>query len=305
MKATRRNRKLVAAILCTALVFAFSVGSLAAMVYDNTAGATPTVTLSDTTGAVVFSSNRPDTNLFDNFLGVMPGDVLTQEIIVETPSTLGNRNNSDYNIYLSARLGHTAEPGDDDHGHTDTHNQGFYDLMEIEVKNSTETLDIINITPGTDGVHLGRFSKSGTTVTLTVTLKVPSSMGNDFQNAIAYIDWIFYAQGIDEPIRPTDPIGPSDPDDGDDEEEEGTEPTTQPEEEITTGTPLGPTEPPSEPSTTEPEFPGEEDIIIEDVLIDMPDTGYQSKLPFWATLAVISGGAMAYLLLGLKPQKKN
>ena len=42
-----------------------------------------------------------------------------------------------------------------------------------------------------------------------------------------------------------------------------------------------------------------------ETLDDMPKTGFQSRLIIWAALAVISGGLLVFLLLGLKPRKSN
>lgn len=317
MRVKRNNRKLFAAILCTALVFALSAGSLAAEVAA-TATDTPTVTLSDRGNVARFTFNRDDTNLFDNFQGVMPGDSLSQTIAVETPALLDGRNSSDYNIYLTARPGHTAEDGESAYAHAaGEHNQGFYALLGIEVKDDEtgEVLDLVNVGQDTRGVHLGLFSQNGTTRTLTITLTLPASMDNTYRDAVAYIDWVFYAEGIDEEPTPTT-VPPT--------TTEGTTtpvppvtttsvPTTVPEEEITTQTPLTPTEPGTQPPTQPSTQPPEEEIDLEDALgdlegeklDDMPKTGFQSRMFIWATLAVVSGGLLVFLLLGLKPQKSK
>ncbi|MGE4548347.1 MAG: sortase B protein-sorting domain-containing protein [Intestinibacillus sp.] len=281
----RRFSKLaIAAILCTAFVFVYSAGALAAVVLTpDEEGTTPTVTLTATSSNAAFSFNRESDNLFDSFDGVMPGDTLTQTIRVQTASGNPNR----YRIYLYARE------------NTESQNtENFLDSMTLTVTDPDNTeLKVMEAGSGTAGVLLGTFSANQTR-DLTVTLTAPITMGNEFQGAHSFVDWMFYAEQVTGGGGGGGGGGSSD--DGDDDVI-----ITEPE------VPGGTIELPEEPEVTVPETEvpaGLPEINVEEEavpLASIPKTGDNSQLLLFIVLMVASGtGLTALLVTGKRPEKK-
>lgn len=133
-------------------------------------------------GAEKFVTAPADGNLFQNFQGVMPGDVLTQTIKVHN------------NVYSSGgvRLSLRAEGVDEAVA-------GFLNQMKLEVKNGDTVISQASPADQKGGlaenVVLGTFD-NGEETNLTVTLTVPLEMGNDFQEAIGNITWVFTAEEL-------------------------------------------------------------------------------------------------------------
>lgn len=126
-------------------------------------------------------SEYSDTDLFTNFKGVMPGDVLTEKIPVKNAKSTGVK----VKVYMRA-LGAQLE--------TDK----FLSQMTLTVKNaSTELFEAPadQTAQLTDWVCLGTLSAGGELV-LDVELNVPVEVGNDFANQIGYLDWQFKVEEI-------------------------------------------------------------------------------------------------------------
>ena len=121
-----------------------------------------------------------DSDLFDNFKGVLPGDVIEQKIAVR------NDTEGDVRIYLR------AEP-------VSEQDRDFLDQLQLTVTTSggkeifdaaaSETAQL------TGNTLLGTFKSKGG-VELIVTLTVPEDLGNDYMDCSGVVPWTFLAEEI-------------------------------------------------------------------------------------------------------------
>ena len=155
------------------------------------------VTYSGNAGNFVFEpgSEHSLTDLFPNFKGVMPGDTLTQNITIKNDAD----NKVKVKIYMRS-LG----------AHEDS--VEFLSQLGLKVSKSEENKMAYMFDAAanetaqlTDWVCLGTLY-SGGEVNLDVTLNVPTSLDNEFQNKIGYLDWEFMIEEF--PIEEGDPKPP-------------------------------------------------------------------------------------------------
>ena len=155
------------------------------------------VTYSGNAGNFVFEpgSDHSLTDLFPNFKSVMPGDTLTQKITVKNDAD----NKVKVKIYIRS-LG----------AHEDS--KEFLSQLGLKVQKSEDNEMAYMFDAAadetaqlTDWVYLGMLY-SGGEVNLDVTLNVPTSLDNEFQNKIGYLDWEFMIEEF--PVEEGDPKPP-------------------------------------------------------------------------------------------------
>lgn len=182
-------------LLVSACLLLIGTTSLAASIVSYEGGADAFVFLLD--------GGDSGSDLFTGFKRVMPGDVLTQEVMIRN-----NKPGPDHvNIYLRAvssdQKDAAIQAGDGRMTSADT----FLNQLTMKAWNGP-TL-IFDASPAnsaglTENVLLGSLAFGEHTV-LKIELTVPLDLGNDFAYQEGNIEWVFLAEEVG-PITPTPPL---------------------------------------------------------------------------------------------------
>lgn len=126
-----------------------------------------------------------ETDMFENFKNVMPGDVLTQRIKVQ--------NTSDMEVRVYMR----AEPVEEKH-------RAFLERLNLQV--SCQDEEIFDAAASetaqlTEYTLLGTFKTAGSTE-LVVTLTVPLDLGSEFMASMGVVPWSFMVEEVPEDDTP-------------------------------------------------------------------------------------------------------
>lgn len=130
-------------------------------------------------------SSYSESDLFENFKDVLPGDVLTQKITVK------NDTKGKVRIYMRAE------------------SKGMEDrdfLSQLSMTVECRDKEIFDAAPSetaqlTKNTLLGTFKSKGSTE-LTVTLTVPADMGNEYMGRVGVVPWTFLVEEIPDDDTP-------------------------------------------------------------------------------------------------------
>ena len=156
-----------------------------------------TVTYSADSSKFIFEpgSSHSPTDLFTEYKGLMPGDSVRQDITVKNDSSYGVK----VKLYVRSHGAHEDSVD-------------FLSKLHLTVaKSENNEMAYMFDAPAdqtggmTDWVYLGTLY-SGGEVNLILNLDIPIELGNEYQDAIGYIDWEFKAEEL--PIDPDDPEPP-------------------------------------------------------------------------------------------------
>lgn len=130
-------------------------------------------------------SEYSDSDMFENFKDVLPGDVITQTITV--------KNDTEGKVRIYMRAEPVSELDRDFLSqlalHVECKDSAIFDAAASETAQLTEN------------TLLGTFKSQGTTQ-LTVTLTVPAELGNEYMGRVGTVPWTFLVEEIPEEDSP-------------------------------------------------------------------------------------------------------
>ena len=176
-----------------AIVFSFTIPSFAAnsnVIFENQAE------------KFIFlpGSEYSDTDLFDNFKNMMPGDTRTQTVVV----TNNYRTFDRIKVYLRAIPHGEDNPLSDIVSEYETLDSMKDFLSKLSMTVRANGRIIYSASPDkldglSSNVLLGTIAY-GETVKLDVELSIPADLGSEYSNRMGKVDWIFTVEQVIDPI---------------------------------------------------------------------------------------------------------
>ncbi len=184
-------RKALTAVIAVCMIFSLSVPALAA---------TSNVIFKNKAEKFVFlpGSEYTDTDLFNGFKNMMPGDSRTQTVVVKNEYT----DFKAIKVYLRAIPHGTDNPLSESVAEHETLSSMVDFLRQFSMTVRCNGRVIYNASPNqldglSSNVYLGEIA-FGETVKLDVQLTLPIDVGNEYANRIGEVDWVFTVEEVEE-----------------------------------------------------------------------------------------------------------
>lgn len=150
-------------------------------------------------------SGYSDTDLFDNFKNMMPGDTRTQTVVVSNNYVGFDR----INVYMKAIPHGDSNPLSASVAAHETVASMEDFLSQLSMVVELDGRVIYSASPDelnglSSNVLLGTIAY-GETVKLDVSLSMPIDLGNEYANRIGEVDWVFTVEEVEDPDDPIIP----------------------------------------------------------------------------------------------------
>lgn len=192
-------KMLTSLLMALVLVVSLSAAALAD-------GPDATITFKGKTDQFVFGpgSEYSETDLFARFKNVMPGDLITQQVLLRNEAT-----DCDYvKIYLKA-VPHEAEVNDPVMEQPENL-KPYLSVAEMNELLAHVQVSVLIDDEWTDctgdpargmlePVQIAKL-RHGRELPLTIRLAVDPALGNEYANRAAEVDWVFLAEGLNDPV---------------------------------------------------------------------------------------------------------